>query len=154
VTYACTAATIIDKNNVAEAEITIMGDTEASIDGLAQASEQADNDLAEADDEPTDLSVHVQLVLTPHKKISCQLPVVVTYSPCWPVERNRPRTLSALTEELSIHNIVNLTCQFLFNQIYPDNPWGCSHILLATCPHYEGCISTFKLGIFKVLRTQ
>ncbi|KIK74687.1 hypothetical protein PAXRUDRAFT_174922, partial [Paxillus rubicundulus Ve08.2h10] len=53
-------------------------------------------------------------------------------------------TLPELAEEVSVPNLPNLVCCFLFNQIYPDEPHDPSEIPPVHFSYFEGCISTFN----------
>ena len=56
----------------------------------------------------------------------------------------RPHTLTALTEELHISNLVNLTHCFLFKQQFPDDLCDTSKILLSECPWFNSSIHVFN----------
>ncbi|KIM63519.1 hypothetical protein SCLCIDRAFT_24187 [Scleroderma citrinum Foug A] len=59
------------------------------------------------------------------------------------VQRNRARTVVALTDELNIPNLPELVRQFLCGQLYPDahDPTTISHL---ECPGYHGNISIYN----------
>ncbi|KIM67665.1 hypothetical protein SCLCIDRAFT_20711 [Scleroderma citrinum Foug A] len=58
-------------------------------------------------------------------------------------QRNRARTVVALTDELNIPNLPELVQQFLCGQLYPDahDPTTISHL---ECPGYHGNISIYN----------
>ena len=142
-THLFSASVISDDNSI---QGTGRGDSSHNKDGNnreLQASNQVDNDPTAADDNPTDLSVQVQLVCAPHMWI-CNDLSVHGYWCCCPIERKQPWMLWALAKELSIRNLVDLTSRFLLDQIYPDDLRDHSRIPLAACPRFEGHISTFN----------
>ncbi|KAG1734269.1 uncharacterized protein EDB91DRAFT_1238453 [Suillus paluster] len=53
-------------------------------------------------------------------------------------------TVSALAIELEIPQFSALLCQFLFEQLHPDDPWDLSDIPEFQFPSYEGRVSIFN----------
>lgn len=59
-------------------------------------------------------------------------------------ERKCARTIPELSTELSIPNLYNVLCRFLFEQVYPDDQRPPSEIPLSRCPRFEGKIQVFN----------
>ncbi|KAG1884298.1 hypothetical protein F4604DRAFT_1878722 [Suillus subluteus] len=60
------------------------------------------------------------------------------------LKRKRARTVPDLCTELAIPHLYNLLCQFLFEQVNPDDECSPSDVPLARCPQFNGKIQVFN----------
>ncbi|KAG6329674.1 hypothetical protein ID866_9413 [Astraeus odoratus] len=52
--------------------------------------------------------------------------------------------MAALATKIGVPNLATLLQQFLFYQLYPDDPCNPSEIPIAACPQFKGSISVFN----------